>query len=40
MKSKMSKKDISEINIIYDINGEKEIKLFEYQFVENNKNIC
>ena len=36
----MSKKDLSEINIIYDINGEKEIKIFGVIFVQNNKNIC
>ena len=36
----MSEKDISEINIIYDINGEKNIRLFGSHFVKNNKNIC
>ena len=35
----MSKKDISEINIIY-IKGENNIKIFGSKFVENNKNIC
>ena len=36
----MSEKDISEINIIYDINGKNNIKIFGSKFVENNKNIC
>ena len=36
----MSEKDISEINIIYDINGNNYINIFGYFFVENNKNIC
>ena len=36
----MSEKDISEINIIYDINGEKNIRIFGSTFVENNKNVC
>ena len=36
----MSEKDISEINIIYDINGEEKIRIFGSKFVENNKNIC
>ena len=36
----MSEKDISEINIIYDVKGENEIKIFGAEFVENNKNIC
>ena len=35
----MSNQDISEINIIYDIN-EKEINIFGYEFVQCNKNIC
>ena len=35
----MSDKDISEINIIYDINGEENIRIFGSDFVENNKNI-
>jgi len=34
----MSEKVISEINIIYDINGKKNIRLFGSKFVEN-KNI-
>ena len=43
--NKMVNKDISEINIIYDINKnlEKEedtINIFGSEFVENNKNIC
>ena len=33
----MSKKDISEINIIYDIKGKNNICLFGYEFVKNNK---
>jgi len=33
-------KDITEINIIYNIKNEEYIKLFGYKFVENNKNIC
>ena len=36
----MSTKDISEINIIYNINGENDINIFGSKFVENNKNIC
>ena len=32
-------KDITEINIIYNIN-KKNIRLFDDKFVENNKNIC
>ena len=38
----MSEKDISEINIIYNINKEnkEDINIFGYEFVENNKNIC
>jgi len=41
----MSEKDISEINIIYNINKENTeyinyINLFGNKFVENNKNIC
>ena len=36
----MSEKDISEINIIYDINGKSNIYIFGSKFVENNKNIC
>ena len=36
----MSEKVISEINIIYDINGHKNITIFGYDFVKNNKNIC
>ena len=35
----MSEKDISEINIIYDINKD-EINIFGVEFVENNKNKC
>ena len=35
----MSEKDISEINIIYDINGENNINILGSKFVENNKNI-
>ena len=37
----MSKEEISEITIIYDINKEdKYVKIFGEEFVENNKNIC
>ena len=36
----MSEKDISEINIIYDINNQKYISIFGSNFVKNNKNIC
>ena len=36
----MSEKDISEINIIYDIKKENKISIFGPKFVENNKNIC
>jgi len=36
----MSEKDISEINIIYDISGKNNINIFGSEFVENNKNIC
>jgi len=36
----MSDKDISEINIIYDINGENYINIFGFMFVLKNKNIC
>jgi len=35
----MSEKDILEINIIYDIYEEK-IKIFDNEFVKNNRNIC
>jgi len=36
----MSEKDISEINIIYDFNGNNNINIFGSNFVENNKNTC
>ena len=38
----MSDKDISEINIIYNIKRKINIniKIFGSKFVENNKNIC
>ena len=39
----MSEKDISVINIIYDINNKENkenIKIFGEEFVKNNKNIC
>ena len=38
----MGNKNESYINIIYDINKEKEeeINIFGYEFVENNKNKC
>jgi len=35
----MSEKDISEINIIYEIIGEN-INIFGYEFVKNNKDKC
>ena len=39
---KMSETDISEINLIYDINKDNKeyIKIFGNEFVKNNKNIC
>jgi len=36
----MSEKDISEINIIYDIKKENKIRIFGAKFVENNRNKC
>ena len=36
----MSEEDISEINIIYDIKEENNIRIFGSSFVENNRNIC
>ena len=36
----MSENDISEINIIYDINNQNNIRIFGSKFVKNNKNIC
>jgi surface protein len=36
----MSEKDISEIDIIYDIKEEGNINIFGSEFVKNNKNIC
>ena len=36
----MSEKDISEINIIYDINGKNNINILGRKFIDNNKNIC
>ena len=37
----MSKENESEIKIIYDFNKEdKYVKIFESEFVKNNKNIC
>ena len=36
----MSEQEVSEINIIYDINEENNITIFGEKFVENNKNIC
>ena len=42
--NKKSNKDITEINIIYNINKKeynyKSIKLFGDEFVRNNKKIC
>ena len=35
----MSNKEISEINIIYSIEG-KDVNIFGSNFIENNKNIC
>ena len=36
----MSKRVISEINIIYDINRQNNFRIFGPNFVKNNKNIC
>ena len=36
----MSEKEITEIDIIYDIKKGSEIKIFGEEFVKNNKNIC
>ena len=36
----MYEKEITEINIIYDIKEGNEIKIFGKEFVKNNKNIC
>ena len=36
----MFEKDISEINIIYDIKEKNSINIFGYNFVKNNANIC
>ena len=36
----MSGKDISEINIIYNIKQKNKIRILGPKFVENNKNIC
>ena len=36
----MYEKDISEINIIYDINIQSHVRIFGSEFVKNNKNIC
>ena len=38
----MSEKDISEINIIYDINKENKenINIFGEKYVKNNRNKC
>ena len=36
----MFENNISEINIIYDIKQENNIRIFGFNFVENNKNIC
>ena len=35
----MSNEDNSEINIIYNIYNEN-IKIFGYEFIKNNRNIC
>ena len=36
----MSEKEITEINIIYDIQKRNNIKIFGEEFVNHNKNIC
>ena len=38
----MYNEEMSELNIIYNIENKEEeiIRIFGYQFVENNKNIC
>ena len=36
----MSEEDISEINIIYDINEDENINIFGYEFVKKNRNKC
>ena len=36
----MSENDISEINIVYAINDEKDINIFGAEFVKNNKDKC
>ena len=36
----MTNRDISEINIIYNIKKGNSIRIFRHDFVENNKNIC
>ena len=36
----MSEKEISEINIIYDIQKGNYINIFGSEFVKNNKDIC
>ena len=38
--NKMSENNLSEINIIYDINRQNNIRIFGLNFVKNNKNIC
>jgi len=36
----MSEKDITEINLIYNIRGKSNIRIFGPKFVKNNKNKC
>ena len=36
----MSENAISEINIIYSINNQNNIRIFGTKFIKNNKNIC
>jgi len=36
----MLEKDISKINIIYNIKQENNIRIFGSDFVKNNRNIC
>ena len=38
--SKNNKDNITEINILYNIENKEYIRLFGHKFVENNKNIC
>ena len=38
--NKYNKDNVTEINIIYNIENKEFIRLFWYKFVENNENIC